>query len=74
MKYFAIILRILIIVIGFKMMSLGNWEPNTAPYCSGVGFVLIGLYLGLQAMIWPKAMLCPFTKKCREKMGCKSEK
>jgi len=74
MKYFAIILRILIIVVGFKMMSLGNWTPNTPPFCSGIGFILIGLYLGLQAMIWPKAMLCPFTASCRKKMGCKSEK
>jgi len=77
MKYFAIILRILIILVGFKMMSMGwaeGWTHGTPPFCSGIGFVLIGLYLSLQAMIWPKAMLCPFTAKCREKMGCKSGK
>ncbi len=72
MKYFAIILRILIVVVWIKMMALWNWTPQTAPFCSGIGFILIGLYLALQAMIWPKAMLCPFTAKCREKMGCKS--
>ena len=77
MKYFAIVLRIAIILVGFKMMSMGGtngWEANTAPFCSGIGFIVVGLYLTLQAMAWPKALLCPFTAKCREKMGCKSEK
>ena len=77
MKYFAMILRILIIVVWFKMMSMGGaegWTPNTPPFCSGIGFVLIGLYLALQSFVWPKALLCPLGKKCREKMGCKSEK
>lgn len=74
MKYFAIILRILIVIVWIKMMMLWKWTPDTAPFCSGIGFVLVGLYFTLQAMIWPKAMLCPFTAKCREKMGCKSGK
>lgn len=74
MKYFAIILRIAIVVVWIHMLQLAQWTPNTPPFCSGIGFILIGLYLWLQAMIWPKAMLCPFTAKCREKMGCKSEK
>jgi len=74
MKYFAIILRILIIVFWVHMMHLSNWTPDTPPFCSWVAIILIGLYLGLQAMIWPKAMLCPFTAKCREKMGCKAWK
>jgi predicted tellurium resistance membrane protein TerC len=72
MKYFAIILRILIIAVWIKMMALWNWTPNTPPFCSGIGFILIWIYLTLQALIWPKAMLCPFTQKCREKMWCKS--
>ena len=74
MKYFAIVLRVLIVIIWFKMLALSGWDANTAPFCSGIGFIVVGLYLGLQAMIWPKALLCPFTAKCREKMGCKSEK
>lgn len=74
MKYFAIILRIAIVVVWFKMLSLSGWTPVTVPFCSGIGFILIGVYLTIQSMIWPKAMLCPFTAKCREKMGCKSEK
>jgi len=74
MKYFAMLLRVLIFVAWFKMMSLSGWTPNTAPFCSGIGFVLIGLYFALQSFVWPKALLCPLGKKCREKMGCKSEK
>lgn len=74
MKYFAMLLRVLIIVVWFKMMSISGWTPQTAPFCSGIGFVLIGLYLALQSFVWPKALLCPLGKKCREKMGCKSEK
>jgi len=33
------------------MMHLGNWAPNTPPFCSGVAFILIGLYLALQAAV-----------------------
>ena len=74
MKYFAMILRIAIIVMWVHMMHLGNWTPNTPPFCSGIGFILIGLYLALQSAVWTKAMLCPLFSKYREKMGCKSKK
>ncbi|MDQ7008798.1 MAG: hypothetical protein Q9M94_00725 [Candidatus Gracilibacteria bacterium] len=74
MKYFAMVLRVLIILVGFKMMSISGWTPQTAPFCSGIGFILIGLYLAIQAAIGPKAMLCPLFSKCREKGSCKSEK
>jgi hypothetical protein len=60
MKYFAIVLRILIIAIWIKMMALWNWTPNTPPFCSGIGFILIGVYLSLQALFWPRALICPF--------------
>ena len=66
MKFFAIILRILIIVVWFKMLSISGWKPNTPPFCSWIGFILIGLYLALQAIFWPKAMTCPFGK-CKNK-------
>ena len=72
MKYFAMALRVLIVLVWFKMLSLSGWESNTAQFCSGIGFIVVGVYLTLQAMAWPKALLCPFTAKCREKMGCKS--
>jgi len=74
MKYFAMVLRVVIILIGFKMLSISGWTPNTAPYCSGIWFILVGVYFAIQAFVWPKALLCPLGKKCREKMGCKSEK
>lgn len=74
MKYFAMVLRVLIVLIWFKMLSLSGWTPATEAFCSGIGFILIGLYLAIQAAIWPKAMLCPLFSKCRKKMGCKSEK
>jgi hypothetical protein len=77
MKYFAMVLRVLIVLVGFKLMSMGwaeGWTPQTAPFCSGIGFILVGLYLSLQAMFWPKALLCPLGAKCRKNMGCKSEK
>jgi len=74
MKYFAMVLRVLIVLVGFKMMSISGWTPQTAPFCSGIGFILIGLYLALQAFVWPKALLCPLGMNCRKKMGCKSEK
>ena len=74
MKYFAMALRVLIVLVWFQMLSLSGWELNTAPFCSGIGFIIVGLYLALQAMVWPKALLCPLGAKCREKAGCKSEK
>ena len=65
MKYFAIILRILIIVIWVQMLILAEWKPHTPPFCSGIGFILIGLYLALQAIMWPKSMICPFFGGCK---------
>ncbi len=74
MKYFAMVLRVLIILVWFRMLFISGWTPNTAPFCSGVGFILIGLYLAIQAAIWPKAILCPLFSKCREEWSCKSGK
>jgi len=33
------------------MLSLSGWTPATEAFCSGIGFILIGLYLALQAAI-----------------------
>jgi hypothetical protein len=63
MKYFAVALRVLIILVWFKMMYLWNWEPNTVPFCSWIGFIVVWVYFTLLAVVWPKALLCPF-KKC----------
>lgn len=71
MKYFGIVLRILIILSGVHMMILSWFERESALMCSWVSVTLIGIYLALQAVMWPKSMLCPFTEKCREKMWCK---
>ncbi len=72
MKYFAIVLRILIVIIWFKMLAMSGLAPQTEGFCTGIWFIVVGLYLTLQAMAWPKALLCPFTASCREKNGCKS--
>lgn len=64
MKIIAMILRVLVIVVWFKMMSLSWWEINTAPFVSGIGFIALGLYLILQAIKWPKALLCPIFHGC----------
>ena len=60
MKYIAIIIRIVIIIIWFRLMAISWWTPNTIWFCNGIGFVLVGLYLILQALFWPRAMVCPF--------------
>jgi len=65
MKYFAMVLRVLIILMWFHLMSIWLWTPGTAPFCSGVGFILIWVYLSLQSAVWPKALLCPLFHKCK---------
>jgi len=71
MKIIAMILRILIVVIWFKMLSISGWTPDTAPFCSGIGFIALWLYLALQAAFWPKAMLCPIFHGCKSEWTCK---
>lgn len=70
MKIVAMILRILIILVWIKMMALGNWTPDTPPFCSGVGFILIWIYFTLMATVGPKALLCPL-KKCDSECSTK---
>jgi len=62
MWYVALVMRLAIVGIWIFMM-VQNPVPQTPPFCSGLAFVLIWAYLGLTAVAWPKAMLCPF-KKC----------
>lgn len=63
MWYIAIALRLLMIAVWIKMMSLGGWDFNTPPFISGIGFILVTLYFGLLSIFWPKSMLCPFFGK-----------
>lgn len=71
MKYFAMILRIFIVLHGIHMMFLSGFEPKTPLMCWWLAVTLIGIYLILQAVVWPRNIVCPFFKKCREKWGCK---
>lgn len=71
MRIIAILLRILIIAVWIKMMSLSWWTPDTAPFCSWVWFIALGLYLALQAIKGPKAMLCPLFHGCKIDESCK---
>jgi len=66
------VLRVLIVVVWFKMMVLGNWDYNTAPFVSGLWFVLIWLYFAIQSIAWPKSTLCPLFHGCGSKW-CKKE-
>ncbi len=60
MRYFSLFLRILIFVIWFKLLHFSGYKPETAEFCSGIWFILVSLFLSMQAVMWPKAMLCPF--------------
>ena len=70
MKIIAIVLRVLIIIVWIKMILLGNGSFDNPPFVSGIWFVLTGLYLVLQAIVWPKSMLCPIFHWCG-KESCK---
>ena len=71
MRILAIILRVLIIVIWFKMLSLSNWTPDTAPFCSWIWFIAIGIYFAIQAIKWPKSTLCPVVHWLKYDASCK---
>lgn len=59
MKYLAMLIRVVIIVI-WIFMIVQNPEPRTPPFCSWVVFILVWIYFTLLATVWPKALLCPF--------------
>jgi len=63
---------LLIIVIWFKILIMSWIKPDTIEFCTWLGFIVIWIYFSLQALVWPKVLLCPFSEKYREKMGCKS--
>lgn len=63
MWFFAMALRVLIIIVWVKMLYISGWKADTAPFCSGIWFILIWIYLALQAIAWPKAILCPLFHK-----------
>jgi hypothetical protein len=68
MWYIALIIRLLIIAT-WIFMIVQNPVPQTPPFCSWAAFILIGVYLQLLSVFWPKAMLCPFFD-CRD-WACK---
>ena len=71
MRIIAIILRVLIIGIWVKLLALSGWTPNTAPFCSGIAFISVGIYFAIQAVKWPKATLCPIIYGCKGEPNCK---
>ena len=70
-RIFAIILRILIIAIWFKILVLSNCTPNTTLFCSWIGFIAIGIYFAIQAIKWPKYLLCPIVYGLKYEAPCK---
>ncbi len=60
MKYFAILLRLLIILIWIKILIISKANFWTVDFCTWVGFIVVWLYLSLQALFWPRALICPF--------------
>lgn len=69
MRIFAMLLRVLIVATGVYMMYLSGFEPKTPLMCSGIAVVLIGAYLALQSITWPKSLLCPLNHGCSTE-GC----
>jgi len=63
MKIFAMLLRATIIIVWIIMLYLSWWNMSSPPFVSGIGFIVSGIYLVLQAIVWPKALLCPLFHK-----------
>lgn len=73
MRFVAVIIRILIIAMWVNLMYLSWWTPATPPFCSGISFILVWIYLQLQSVFWPKSMLCPLFHGCKSDWACKKE-
>ncbi len=71
MRIIAMILRVLLVLVWIKMMSISGWTPDTAPFCSGVGFILAAVYFALLSIAGPKKMLCPLFHGCKWEPTCK---
>jgi len=64
MNIVAILLRVWIIVVWVKMLFIWAWDVNSAPFVSGIWFILTWLYFACLSIFGPKAMLCPLLNKC----------
>ncbi len=67
MKYLAIALRLLILIIGVKILMIEGWDISTASSLSGIAFVFIAVYFGLMSLVWEASLACPFFTGCRKK-------
>lgn len=67
----AMILRIGLIIVSIKMMSLSDWSFNAAPFINGIWFIIITIYFALLSIVWPKKMLCPLFNSVKKDDCCK---
>ena len=65
MKYLALVLRIVLVLIWVRILVLNGFTPWSIETCTAVWFIVTWAYLALQAIVWPKALLCPFGESCK---------
>lgn len=66
MRYFAAILRIMLIAIWIRIMYLNNFEFGTIETCTWIALIIIAVYFAVIAKFGVQAVSCPTCKwdKC----------
>ena len=65
MKYLALVLRVILVLIWVRIFVLNGFSAWSIETCTALWFIVTGAYLAIQAIVWPKALLCPFWKSCK---------
>ncbi len=62
MRYFAAILRIALIVIWIRILYLNDFAFWNIESCTWIAIIIIAVYLGIIAIFWIDAVICPTCK------------
>jgi len=66
MKYFAAVLRIMLIAIWIRIMYLNNFQFWTIETCTWIALIIVAVYFAIIAKFGVQAVSCPMCKwdKC----------
>ena len=62
MRYFAAILRILLVAIWIRIMYLNNFDFWTIETCTWIALILVAIYFAVIAKFGVEAVSCPTCK------------
>lgn len=62
MRYFAAVLRVLLIVIWIRILFINGIVPGSIETCTWVAIIIVGVYFAIIAKFGVQAVSCPTCK------------